>query len=141
MKPDIARVVQRKGLHGLRGIFGDMSDVDREMIENYFRQLFEAGWVGVESLLTKDQIEHSVTMDFVSGIFVATALACIEDDHNSNHPAAVEKCELLHRHFGDLQGVIAELIRRMEFNWQYVSVNQRTAADWESPDLNRVRIY
>lgn len=116
-----------------------MDQVDSELIDKYFRQLFEAGWVGVETLLTKSQIESDVIRGFVHGVFVATALACIEDDHMSDRPNIVARRETLYKSLGGLQGLIAELIRRMEFDWQYVPVNQRTDEDWQSPDLSLIK--
>lgn len=116
-----------------------MEHVDSEIIDQYFRQLFEAGWVGVETLLTKSQIENDVAIGFVHGIFVATALACIEDDHISDRPNIVERREALYKKLGGLQGVIGELIRRMEYDWQYIPVNQRTDEDWQSPNLNLIK--
>lgn len=114
-------------------------DID-ETVELYFRQLFEAGWVGVESLLTKDQIEQSVTRGFIEGVFVATAIACIEDDHLSERAEIIERKHVLYRRYGSLHGVIGELIRRMDFSWLYVPINQRTQADWDTPDLTKIGI-
>lgn len=106
--------------------------------EQYFSQLFEAGWVGIETLLTRSQIESSVSLGFIHGIFVATALACIEDDHLSERPDIVERRTVLYRQYGGLQGVIGELIRRMDYDWRYVPVDQRTDDDWREPDLTKV---
>jgi hypothetical protein len=116
-----------------------VEQVDSELIDQYFRQLFEAGWVGVETLLTKHQIENDVTRGFVHGIFVATALACIEDDHVSEGPNIVERREVLYKNLGGLQGLIGELIKRMEFDWKYVPIDQRTQEDWQSPNLSLIK--
>lgn len=116
-----------------------MEQVDSDLIDQYFRQLYEAGWVGVETLLTKSQIENDVTRGFIHGLFVGTALACIEDDDVSDRANIIERREVLYRHLGGLQGVIGELIRRMEFGWQYIPIGQRTDEDWQSPDLSLIK--
>lgn len=112
-----------------------MQNLPIDPVEQYFSRHLESGWVGIECLLTKHQIDHVVSSDFVCGVFVASALACIEDDHASEHPATVEVREVVYQRYGGLQGVIAELIRRLDFNWSYVPVDRRTAEDWQTPDL------
>lgn len=118
-----------------------MSDLHSEVdvVDRYFLQLFESAWAGVEMLLTKSQIENDVTIGFISGIFVASALACIEDDHLSEWPKTVQRRKVLYERLGGLPGVIGELIRRMEFDWQYVALDDRTQEDWNEPDLMLTR--
>lgn len=108
---------------------------ESDVVDRYFLRLFESGWVGVETLLTKHQIENDVTAGFVNGVFVASALACIEDDHISERPNTVQRREALYERLGGLQGVIGELIRRMDLCWQYVPLDQRSRDDWEEPNL------
>ena len=66
-------------------------------------------------------------------------MACIEDDHISDRPNIVARREVLYKKLGGLQGLIGELIRRMEFDWQYIPVNQRTDDDWQAPDLSLIK--
>lgn len=112
--------------------------VGSDVAEQYFGQLFEAGWVGVETLLTRSQIENSVSSGFIHGLFVGSALACIEDDHISDRPDIVERRTLLYAQYGGLQGVIGELIRRMHYEWRYIPLSERTDDDWREPDLTKV---
>lgn len=118
----------------------NLTDDPKDVVEQYFNQLFMDGWVGVEHLLTRNQIENIVDKAFIHGVFVASALACIEDDHLSNRPEIVERRAVLYGQYGGLQGVIGELIRRMDYPWQYVPVDQRTQADWDTPDLTKLGI-
>jgi hypothetical protein len=109
-----------------------------EIIEQYFNQLFMDAWIGIESLLTRGQIENDVSKGFIHGLFVGTALACIQDDDLSERPNIVARRAVLYAQYGGLQGVIGELIRRMDYGWQYVPGDQRTEDDWREPDLTKV---
>lgn len=113
--------------------------LESDSIERYFSRLYEGGWVGVECLMTKSQIEAS-SIEFIRGVFLATAVACIEDDHECARQEVAARRALLYGQYGGLQGVIGELVRRMKFDWQYIPVNARSAEDWVSPALPWLRV-